>query len=824
MRGVPAAAGTLFLLLLLSWTLLNGLNLNSFRYDRELRTLDDFSGFERGLNREVLTARAGLTRNYDPLVHASNALDNALDRLRDAAGPDSEELSAIGDLAARVRQQENMVEQFKSKNALLRNSFAYFETITARLAASDHKPVARIATALVASVLRLSLDSSQQAVQEMQDQLTELASLQHLPDDADSIRALLAHGGMLYRLLPETDALLRAMMNSPSNREQDAVRSVIVKHQLTARTSARHYRILLYAFSLTLLGILVYLGLQLRARAISLYRRSAFEHVIASASTGFISSPRNEIATEVERALRRLADRIGADRAYFVVRSDKLQVYQWSDLGVEFPEGWPERALEFAARISREQEGTIHIPNVGKSRTEAVNPAMSLLPSDLYSWLCVPSAGQGADAILGFDALRPGTLTQWTELSLTRMAFDSISNAVNRAALEQEKQRLQTSLQQARRMETIGAFASGIAHNFNNIIGAILGYTEMAYVHARSGGRPATNLSEIRRAGERARELIGQILKFGRRSESGREHVSLRALVKETGSLLAASLPSHVGISIRDSSDAALVSAEPAQLQQVILNVCNNAAQAMDEPGAIEIEIHARDLAHEQQVGNRELGPGRFTVISISDPGRGMDEATMERMFEPFFTTRTEGNGLGLATVREIVLEHDGAVDVKSAIGAGTRVDIWLPSLSSDQKFTALQALRPAARGRGETVLVLESDRASLLRHEEVLAALGYEPVGFSNLADAAATCRLERKRFDAILVCHQSLISAALESAKALREIAPTLPIILATASTRELGVPLLAASGISEVIHYPLTSSELAGALSRCLRASAA
>jgi CheY-like chemotaxis protein len=372
-------------------------------------------------------------------------------------------------------------------------------------------------------------------------------------------------------------------------------------------------------------------------------------------------------------------------------------------------------------------------------------------------------------------------------------------------------------------METIGAFASGIAHNFNNIVGAILGYTEMADAQVSSGRVPVSNLAEIRQAGERARELVGQILTFGSRGERRRERVNVKALVAETKSLLAASLPSHVGLTVSETAETTVISAEPAQLQQVILNVCNNAAQAMDEPGMIELRIEVRETIQELRVGRYEVGPGCFIVISISDPGRGMDEATLERLFEPFFTTRAEGNGLGLATVREIVQEHNGAVGVRSAVGAGTHFDIWLPAVSSREPVSIQNAPGIAGRGAGETVLVLETDRERLLRHEEVLAALGYEPVGFTSSTEAAEACRAARGRFDAALICHQPGTSSALDFATLLHRIAPTLPIILATPSARDLGAPVLAASGIFGVVRHPLTSAELSGVLSRCLAAPA-
>src|SRR5258708_15064007 len=154
----------------------------------------------------------------------------------------------------------------------------------------------------------------------------------------------------------------------------------------------------------------------------------------------------------------------------------------------------------------------------------------------------------------------------------------------------------------------------------------------MAAGPVRSGGQPGANLAEIRRAGERARELVGQILTFGRRGEGRREHVRISALVAETNRLLAASLPSHVGLTVSETSETAVVSTEPAQLQQVILNVCNNAAQAMDRPGGIEIRIEVREVTEALRVGPIDIGPRRFAIVSISDPRRGVDQATLERI------------------------------------------------------------------------------------------------------------------------------------------------------------------------------------------------
>jgi signal transduction histidine kinase len=821
-KVAPAAIGVSFLLALLTWLLLAGLNTNSDRYDRQSQALADFTRFERGMSREVLTLRAGLSRNYDPLVRMVDAYDDALARLREAAGSDKEEAAAIDILAARARRQEELIEQFKSKNALLQNSFAYFGLFSAGLSSSEDKPLVTGNSALAAAMLHLTLDTSPAAALEVQARLDGLAHLQTPPEEIDSIRAILAHGHLLHDLLPAVDATLKALVAEASNREQDALHALIMNRQLDARAAARKNRLLQYATSLLLLGGLVYLGLLLRARAMALRRRAAFEHVIANISMRFIDSRHDEIADHVEQALEQLAGCIGADRAYFAWHAGATtNAYRWSREGVGFGQGWPERVPDLVQHFDGGGD-IIYIPKV---RPLHPYDRMNLLAdADVRGWLCITTlSGEQRVTVLGFDAVRTGALTHWDEFALFRMAFDAIRNAVGRVLLEQERERLQANLQQARRMETVGTFASGIAHNFNNIVGAILGYAEMADAGIKSGSRSARSVAEIRRAAERARELVGQILTFGRRGEGRRERGSIKGLVAETTALLAASLPSHVKLLVSEPENTATVWGEPAQLQQVILNLCNNAAQAMEEPGLIELRIDAQEIMHPSRIGRTELRPGRFIIISVCDSGPGMDQATLERIFEPFFTTRAEGNGLGLATVREIVEQHGGAVMVQSAPGDGTRFDIWLPSGGSGEPISVQHAPELAIRGTGETVLVLETDRRRLLHYEEILAALGYEPVGFTGLGEAEAACRTARTRFDVALVCHLPG-GSSLDFAASLHEAAPGLPIILAIPSTHDFAAPLLAASGVTELVHHPLMSAELAAALSRCLAKSPA
>jgi signal transduction histidine kinase len=669
-------------------------------------------------------------------------------------------------------------------------------------------------------MLQLTLDTSPAAADEVADRLNELAA-QPLPVvDPDPVQALLAHGRLLRDLLPTTDRVLKSLLDKPSKRQQETIRNVVLAHQAASRATAQKFRLLLYATSLVLVGLLVHLGLRLRSRALALYRRAAYEHVIAGISTRLIDTQPHEIDTQIDRALAELAELVHADRAYFVVSGEPNQINKWCREGGTFPPSWPDRAPIMEARLDPTGEGAVHIGSVDRLPAGAEKDA--LIAAGLRSWACVSNKGTGgASAVLGFDALQPGVMTEATELGLLRMALDAVANAVRRERLEQEHARLERSLQQARRMETIGALASGIAHNFNNIVGAILGYAEMAGTQLASGNRAGRHLDEIRRAGERARDLVDQILAFGRRRNVQRKPVNVKGLVAETSSLLHASLPSRVELVIHGVPDAAIVAGQPEQLQQVILNLCSNAAQAMDQSGCVEIETEVQDITGARTLTHGELVPGRYVRIAVNDTGRGMDETTVERIFEPFFTTRLDGRGLGLATVREIVREHGGVMNVWSTSGVGSRFEVWLPCVAAtapaprvDQRFIPL--------GQGQTVLVLNDGSERVLAEEEMLAALGYEPVGFTHVRDALAACRATPKRFDAAVVGHPLYGASALDLAVALRAIAPNIPILLATASTDESDAEALVAAGISEIVHRPLISAELASALARCLTPS--
>ena len=816
MRIGLTLAALSFLLVLLTWLLLRGMDPDAELFDAALAALDRFVAAETALQRDVLRARAGMLRNYDSLVRETNALDEALDQLRQIA-TEHQTITVIQRLSSSLGRQENLVEQFKSENALLQNSLAYFRMFSNQMMASGQDgPVVRATGALASAMLSLSLDTSPGAAREVADYLDKLEAETSSHDESDAAKALLAHGRLLHDLLPGTDNILRIILELPGRQELEAVRGTILAHQSASREQARHFRLFLYGTSLLLLGLLVHLGLQLRRRASALRRRAAFEHLIAAISTRFVNAASIEIDAQVEQALGDLARHIGADRAYFALEVGPDDVRTWRHGGEPWPPRWPHRTLELTTHFRDTVAGIIHIGRVDRLPP---GPGQAILGgAGVRGWVCVPPmAGDIAPCMLGFDALRSSLNVSSDELVLLCTARDTIGGAIRRNSVELARRHLEKRLNHARRMETVGALASGIAHNFNNIIGAIVGHAELVEARIASDSPAVRNLDAIRRASERARDLVDQILMFGRRQEGRRRPVNVSALVAEAGSLLRASLPRTIDLFIPPAQEPIIVSGEMAQLQQVIINLCNNAAQAMNHSGRVELATDIHDIASARPLSHGELAQGRYVRLAVNDAGRGIDAATFGRIFEPFFTTREEGNGLGLATVRDIIESHGGAVNVWSIPGSGSRFEVWLPCIP------AAAALDPSAQGiptgRGETLLVVDDDCERLLRDEEILAALGYEPVGFTTASDALAACKSRPERFDATVVVLGDHASAALEFATALHAIAPNLPIVFAASSADEIGAGELAGAGVSEIIHRSLNFAEVAAALMRCL-----
>ncbi|WP_374368065.1 two-component system VirA-like sensor kinase [Dongia sp.] len=805
----------MLLLALLTWLALSGTNADTDRTRFAVSELDRFTATESALHRDVLLARSGMLRNYDTLVSEITTLYAIVDHLS-ALGPmDPVYRAELLQLREMVHQQETLTEYFKSRNAVLRNSLAYFNVFAARFREVDANPRnAHVIGGVATALLRLTIDMSAEALGELDRRLDKLRALNVAPADGSDVAAALAHALMLRNLLPATNDHLQAIFAVPTGAQVMQMRGFLSSYVEASESKANVYRYLLYGISLVLVGLIAFLAHRLQVKAMAAQRAAQIEHVIATISTRLINVPLESIDLEIERALEELAQTIGADRAYFVLANPQ-RIYRWRRMGVRYPAQWPDRAMTLAARLRSGGCTEILVRNRNVQTLRRNNAVR-----DLCSWLCIPRLADGhIDGLLAFDSVDGDFLLASTDFSLFRMARDAFTHAVERDALAQEVQRLEQIMQQARRMETIGALASGIAHNFNNIVGAILGYTEIATSYLESGREPTETLAEIRRAGERARDLVHQILTFGRGMVGETRDVDLITLLEETVSLLGAASSCRFVSEIKVERDDIVVSGLAEQLQQVILNVCNNAAQAMENTGEVRIEVDLRKVEVPIQLSHATCCPGSYAVIAVIDSGRGIDAAALKHIFDPFFTTRAEGNGLGLATVLEIVRGHAGGLNVRSSPGKGTHFEIWLPCHPSAHDSSRKQLHVPSPRGSGESILLFDPNRTRLLHNEEIVAALGFEPIGFSEPGAAYGACLGDPARFDALILCHQHGANTALDLACELKRLPGMGPIVFATPSSSDYAARVLAAAGISEIVHSPLNSAELSTVLARCL-----
>jgi signal transduction histidine kinase len=825
MRPMLDAIAVLVLLGVLTWLLLRGIDGNATTYEATLQAFDDFALAEASLHRDVLQARAGLLPHYDSLGIAIEAMEGAVARLRSHAEREGLDLGPVDRLAATVAQHENLTESFKSSNALLQNSLSYVGLLSTNPvfgARDTGLPLFPTTTtrklqagALAAAILHLVGDASPRAAAALQDQIDRFDAQRPLAGPAgEAEQALLAHARLLEGLLPSVDATLTSLVSVPSREALEATRTLFANHQAALEAIAERYRLMLYLTSVLLVVVLVRLGLRLRARALALRQRASFEHLIAENSTRLINCSPAETTARLNEVLAELARAIGAERAYVVIEGSPARIHAWCDDGAAYPPGWPVRALALFQEGGSAGTDILTVPDV--TTLPAGKTKKTLEAVGVRGWVCVPLMRPGrVQGIMAFDTFRPA----WDKmfpLPVVRLAGNAMVNAIEREFLERDRATLATRVERARRMQMVGSLASGIAHNFNNIIGAILGYSEMVELQLVPGSKSAQHVDEIRRAAERGRDLIDNILTFGRRRDARVQSVWVRSLFQESASLLRASLPASVDLRVADIPADIVVSGESAQLQQIILNLCTNAAQAIEGSGSIRITAEPKDVAAPLALSHGELAPGRFVCLSVADTGRGFDESVAQRLFEPFFTTRKAGTGLGLATVHEIVRDHDGAINVQSKPEHGSHFEVWLPALAD----SATPDTRALPLGRGETVLIVESER--LPRDEEMLAALGYEPVGFERADDAIAACRSVPDRFDAVVIGRIAADVNDLQVAQVLHRLMPRPPILLATASVKEVSVDELAEAGISELLRRPLDSSELAAVLARRLRSA--
>jgi nitrogen-specific signal transduction histidine kinase/CheY-like chemotaxis protein len=391
------------------------------------------------------------------------------------------------------------------------------------------------------------------------------------------------------------------------------------------------------------------------------------------------------------------------------------------------------------------------------------------------------------------------------------------------AQLRQAQQEDET--RQAQKMEAIGTLAGGIAHDFNNTLGIILGYTGLT-LQMTGDSQIQQNLQHVFNAGERAKNMIQQILTFSRKSSLERKTIYLHEAVVEALHLLRASLPTT--IEIHQNIPAGIqdvVLADTTQMHQVMMNLCTNAAHAMrDTGGILDVRMSIRHIDHVFTLHHPELQPGAHACLMIRDTGCGMEADVVERVFEPYFTTKGvgEGTGMGLAVVHGIIARHGGAITVHSTPGRGTTFAIYLPQINAEVDDETPDA-EPVPYGQG-AILFVDDEEVLTLLVQEILQQFGYEVEVHTSSLEALASFRKTPDRFDLVITDQTMPMMTGEVLAQKLRDIRPDIPIILCTGYSHRIDADKAAAQGIDAFCMKPLVTHELGLVIRRILAQRAA
>lgn len=384
-----------------------------------------------------------------------------------------------------------------------------------------------------------------------------------------------------------------------------------------------------------------------------------------------------------------------------------------------------------------------------------------------------------------------------------------------------EREKLEARLQQAQKMEAIGALAGGIAHDFNNILSVIIGNANLLELSEEMTLADKPYLQQILIASDRAKELVQQILTFSRRGEQQRLLVHLKSVIKETLTFLRATLPSSIDVR-QNIKDAGPILADPTQMQQVLMNLCTNASHAMEdmETGMLEIGLGRVLLTEDDTRFEPDVDPGKYVKLMVADTGKGIDPFVRQRMFEPYYTTKEQGKGtgLGLSVVHGIIKSHGGFIKVYSEPGKGTSFHVFFPVATEGNKADAGVTEKRLPTG-SETLLVVDDEKYITDMTQKMLERLGYRVEARTSPIEAIEAFSANPGRYHAVITDMTMPQMNGVSMAKRLLEIRSDIPILLCTGFSDQANEEKARAAGIREFAFKPLALSSLANALRKMI-----
>jgi signal transduction histidine kinase len=382
-----------------------------------------------------------------------------------------------------------------------------------------------------------------------------------------------------------------------------------------------------------------------------------------------------------------------------------------------------------------------------------------------------------------------------------------------RKRAEEEKKGLEAQLAQAQKLESIGTLAGGIAHDFNNILSAIIGYTELAMDDVSDPKKARSNLKEVLKAGDRAKNLVHQILAFSRQTETKHSPLALQTIIKETIKMMRSVIPATIEIR-QNFIDSGIVMSDATQIHQIMMNLCTNAVHAMDKTGGVlEVSLKRVSVNGDAEIHNLDLSPGSYLRLSVSDNGQGMTPEVMARIFDPYFTTKEvgRGTGLGLSVVHGIVKSHGGVITCKSTPGEGTIFDVYLPEIDTGKE--KLEPLEKESLPTGtERILFVDDEPVLIDLTKKRLENLGYTVITRTSSIEALELFRNNPDKFDLVITDMTMPAMTGDKLTQKMMEIRQDIPIILCTGYSELISEEKAKKIGVKEFIMKPIVIEELA------------
>jgi signal transduction histidine kinase len=414
-----------------------------------------------------------------------------------------------------------------------------------------------------------------------------------------------------------------------------------------------------------------------------------------------------------------------------------------------------------------------------------------------------------------YDFLRKPLVLSELEATLER-AFDRLHLEAERERCEALRRELEAQRSQFQRLETISTLAGGFAHQFNNLLTPLMGYAYMALGNVPADSVAASEIEEVIYAGSRAANLVQEIVAFSRQGDDEVVPVRYDTAVKEAVARLRRSIPPSITVFEEIGGDDATVLGSPGQIQQMVMNLLINAQQAMAENGGVlRVALDSCHIDREAAKSYRRLDKGVYLHLTISDTGHGMDPATQERIFDPYFTTREvgEGSGLGLSVAHGIVTGRGGEILVESEVGKGTTVHVYWPRIVPE--LAEVEAQQSAIPRGHERILYVDDEPAIVAMQQELLNRLGYQVTTTTSSVQALEMFRAQPEGFDLVITDQMMPQMSGDALAQELLSLRPGLPIVVLTGYTEPLAAERYHRMGIESLLQKPASLRELADAI---------